>query len=144
MTIQEQLNIINDTFHKLHRDFARLDAERQSLTSRYSAGSVKIHEKWDAERKKITSIREDVLKYYRIAKDNSSRDLDVAGAAPQKPDIAKLNRMIEQINALNRNDPIAGQIINLASQYAAYLDREINNIASHESDEIRKLNDAVT
>lgn len=143
MTIQEQLNIINDTFHKLHRDFARLDAERQSLTSRYSAGSVKIHEKWDAERKKITSIREDVLKYYRIAKDNSSRDLDVAGAAPQKPDIAKLNRMIEQINALNRNDPIAGQIINLASQYAAYLDREINNIASHESDEIRKLNDAV-
>ena len=38
--------------------------------------------------------------------------------------IARLNRMIEQINSYSRNDPIAGQIIDLASQYIVYLDKK--------------------
>lgn len=36
MTIQEQLNAINATFVKLHKDFVRFEAEKKSLASRFS------------------------------------------------------------------------------------------------------------
>ncbi len=139
MTIQQQLNIINDTFHKLHRDFVRFDTEKQSLSNRYSSEAAGIHEKWEKERGRIVALREDVLKYYRIAKDNSSKDLNIAGATPQTPDIARLNRMIEQISPLSRNDPVAGQIIDLASHYIAYLDGEVRQVDSKERSEIQGL-----
>ena len=32
MTIQEQLNAINETFVKLHKDFVRFEAEKKSLS----------------------------------------------------------------------------------------------------------------
>lgn len=36
MTIQEQLNAINETFVKLHKDFVRFEAEKKSLSSRFA------------------------------------------------------------------------------------------------------------
>jgi len=139
MTIQEQLNVINDTFHKLHGDFVRFKSEKQSLSNRYSVEAARIHEKWEKERGRLVALREDVLKYYRIAKDNSSKELNVVGATPQTPDIARLNRMIEQISPLSRNDPVAGQIIDLASHYIACLDGEVRQVDSKERTEIQGL-----
>ena len=123
MTIQEQLNAINATFVKLHKDFVRFEAEKKSLASRFSLEYSRVQQKWDQERSRVSAVKEDVLKYYRIAKDNSSKELVSSGVGGQRPDIARLNRMIEQINSYNRNDPVAGQIIDLASQYIVYLDR---------------------
>ena len=75
MTIQEQLNAINETFVKLHKDFMRFEADKQALSSKYSLEYGRVQEKWNKERDRITVVREDVLKYYRIAKDNSSKEL---------------------------------------------------------------------
>ena len=72
MTIQEQLNAINETFVKLHKDFVRFEAEKKSLSSRFALEYSRVQEKWDKERERISAVKEDVLKYYRIAKDNSS------------------------------------------------------------------------
>jgi hypothetical protein len=114
MTIQEQLNAINATFVKLHKDFVRFEAEKKSLASRFSLEYSRVQQKWDQERSRVSAVKEDVLKYYRIAKDNSSKELVSSGVGGQRPDIARLNRMIEQINSYSRNDPVAGQIIDLA------------------------------
>lgn len=138
MTIQEQLNVINETFHKLHSDFVRFDTQKQALAQRYCAQTASIHEKWEKERERIAALKEDVLKYYRIAKDNSPKELNAAGAAAQAPDIARLNRMVEQISS-SRNDPVAGQVIDLASGYIAYLDGETGRIDSKESSEMQGL-----
>ena len=132
MTIQEQLNAINETFAKLHKDFVRFEAEKHALSSKYSLQHAHIQEKWNKEHDRITAIKEDVLKYYRIAKDNSSKELLTSGIGGQRPDIARLNHMIEQINSNSRNDPVAGQIIDLASQYVAYLDQELAQISAKE------------
>lgn len=139
MTIQEQLNAINETFVRLHKDFVRFEADKQALSSRFSLEYARVQEKWDKERDRIIAVREDVLKYYRIAKDNSSKELVTTGISGQRPDIARLNRMIEQINSYNRNDSIAGQIIDLSSQYIAYLDRELSQISAKEQSERRNV-----
>ncbi len=139
MTIQEQLNAINETFVKLHKDFVRFEAEKKSLSSRFSTEHSRVQEKWDKERERISAVKEDVLKYYRIAKDSSSKELVSSGISGQCPDIARLNRMIEQINSSSRNDPVAGQIIDLASQYIAYLDDELSQISSKERFEKRNV-----
>lgn len=132
MTIQEQLNAINETFFRLHRDFERFEAEKQALSGKIASEYASIAEKWDRERNRISAVKEDVLKYYRIAKENSPKELITSGVAGQRPDIARLNHMIEQINPYNRNDPVAGQIIDSASQYVVYLDRELAQIDARE------------
>ena len=139
MTIQEQLNAINETFVKLHKDFVRFEAEKKSLSSRFALEYSRVQEKWDKERERISAVKEDVLKYYRIAKDNSSKELLTSGISGQRPDIARLNRMIEQISSYSRNDPVAGQIIDLASQYIVYLDNELAQISSKEQAEKRNV-----
>lgn len=139
MTIQEQLNAINKTFVQLHKDFVRFDAEKQSLSNRFSMECSRVQEKWKNEKNRITAVKDDVLKYYRIAKDNSSKELVTTGISGQRPDIARLNRMVEQINIANRNDPIASQIIDLSSQYIVYLDKELSQIATREQSELRNV-----
>lgn len=135
MTIQEQLDVINETFVKLHKDFVRFDTEKNSLSRRFSLEYSQIQEKWDKERTRIAAVKEDVLKYYRIAKDNSTKDLATTGITGKRPDIGCLNSMIEQINFYSRNDPVAGQIIDLASQYILYLNNELSQIDSKEQSE---------
>lgn len=135
MTIQEQLNAINDTFVRLHKEFVRFETEKKTISNRFSLEYSRVQEKWDKERGRISAVKEDVLKYYRIAKDNSPKELIATGKSGQRPDIARLNRMIEQINSCSRNDPVAGQIIDLASQYIAYLDNENSQISAKEQRE---------
>ncbi len=139
MIIQEQLNAINEAFVKLHKDFVRLEAEKAALSGRFFMEYSCIQEKWNKERERISAVKEDVLKYYRIAKDNSSKELVSSGISGQRPDIARLNRMIEQINCSSRNDFVADQIIDLASQYIVYLDNELSRISSKEQSEKRSI-----
>lgn len=135
MTIQEQLQKINNTFMRLHHEFMRCEREKQSLNNRYTAIMTQSEEKWRQEREKIESVKEDVLKFYRIAKDNSRNEIVSSGAAPQKPDLARLNSMIAQINTADRRDPVAGQIIDICSRYVAYLNMEISKVSKSENTE---------
>lgn len=139
MTIQEQLNLINGTFIKLHEDFMCFDREKRALSSKYADNYSRVQKKWANERNRIDAVKEDVLKYYRIAKDNSKKELLSTGITGQRPDIARLNRMIEQVNPNNRDDPVAGQIIDLASQYVVFLDRELSQLSSKEQREQKNI-----
>ena len=139
MTIQEQLQIINETFEKLHTDFVRFESEKQGLGSKYAALALRIEEKLGQERALFERAKEDVLKFYRIAKDNSRSELLTSGAAPKKPDLAALNRLIGQINTADRNDPVACKIIRMCSEYVAYLDAEIRKIADRERAEKQRV-----
>lgn len=139
MTIQEQLQKTSDTFARLHREFISFENEKQSLNKKYAANIRRSEVKRRQEKEKIEGIREDVLKFYRIAKDNSRKELISFGIAPQKPDLARLNRMIAQINTADRCDLIAGQIIDICSRYVVYLNLEIKKISGDENAEKIKI-----
>ena len=132
MTIQEQLIKLNNKFDQLHQDFSAAEMQQKSLDTKYSGIVNSIRSKWQIEYDKQNQLKEEVLKYYRIAKDNSKKELVHSGIAPQRPDLAKLNSLIERINVSNRMDPVAGQIIDLTSAYVAYVDKEIAQISQKE------------
>lgn len=140
MTIQEQLLVINATFEKLHKDFTRIDAEKAALDRKYASIASSIHEKYEKQVASLTSLKNDVLKFYRIAKDNSKKELIPTGSK-KAPDLAKLNALINQINVNSRDDYTAGQIIDLASSYVSYIEDQISNLLAKERNEIR-ANDA--
>ncbi len=136
MTIQEQLEKLNNKFESLHQDFMALEQQQKNLDAKYSCKRDSIKNKWQAEYDKKNQLKEEVLKYYRIAKDNSRKELISSGIAPQRPDLAKLNEMVIKINTGNRSDPVAGQIIDLASAYVAYIENEIAQLSKKEKNEL--------
>ena len=142
MTIQEQLEILNKRFESLHQAFSAIEQQQKSLDAKYSNISNSIKSKWQSEYDRLNQLKEEVLKYYRIAKDNSKKELISSGIAPQRPDLAKLNEMVIRINTGNRSDPVAGQIIDLTSAYVAFIDNEVSQISNSnmdKSDEEKKL-----
>ena len=92
MTIQEQLQVINMTFEKLHKDFVRMDSEKAALDRKYAAIAKSISDKFTKEKEVLVQTKEDVLKFYRIAKDNSRKELVQGASNKQKPDLT--HRMI--------------------------------------------------
>ena len=139
MTILNSLNTINRRLRSFHGQFKDVERERVNLDSVYASriGDAKSHNQ--SKREQIESLKADVLKYYRIAKDNTTKDLMTSGISGQKPNIAKLNDMIEQIDDSNLNDPVAAQIVDLASKYIAYLDRELKSLDQAEQSQIQKI-----
>lgn len=138
MTIQDQLKAIDASFGKLHEDFNNIDVEKAALKSKLSSQEKAIHERYQAEKDRVLALKEDVLKYYRIAKDNSRREIDSTCTCKVKPDIPRLNTLIEQINVYNRDDYIAGQIIDLVSSYIAFLNDKLSDISRREREELKR------
>lgn len=136
MTIQEQLIKLNNAFESLHRDFSAFEAQKKNLDSQYVGIISAIKAKWQVEYDRQNQVKEEVLKYFRIAKDNSPKELVHSGIAAQRPDLAKLNSMIERINVNSRTDAVAGQIIDLASAYVIFLDNEVAQLSTKEQNEI--------
>lgn len=139
MTILESLHTINDALRDFHHKYREVEHDRANLDSVYSSKVERAKQQSQEKREQIESMREDVLKYYRIAKDNTGKELTCSGVSAQKPNIAKLNSMIEQIDESNLNDPIAGEIVEMASRYIAYLDRELKNLEQSDQVQIRKI-----
>ena len=67
MTIQEQLIKLNNTFESLHRDFSAFEAQRKNLDSKYAGIISSIKAKWQVEYDKQNQLKEEILKYFRIA-----------------------------------------------------------------------------
>lgn len=139
MTIQEHLCKLNSTFKNLHNKFLQFESEKRNLDNKYSAIVLQVKAKYKQERDKMEEEKEEVLKYYRIAKDNSNKELVHSGVSPQQPNLAKLNTMIERVNSYSRTDPVAGQIIDLCNSYIAYIESDIRKIDQRESDEIKNV-----
>lgn len=139
MTIQEQLEKLNSTFERLHSDFIRLDSDKRNLDAKYASIARTVKAKYQNERTQLIQQQEEVFKYYRIAKDNSNKELVHSGVTPQKPDLGRLNNMIERVNSYSRTDPVAGQIIDLCNAYNAYLEVEIKKIDLRENAELQNI-----
>lgn len=139
MTIQEQLIKLNGLFKKLHNDFASLSTEKNNLDAKYNTLVGALDNKYQSERDRINDQKEEVLKYYRIAKDNSNKELIDHGVALQTPNLAILNNMIEKVNSYSRTDPIAGQIIDLCNGYIAYYNNELGKVDLRKNTEINSL-----
>lgn len=139
MTVLDTLNIINNTLRGLRRQYQDAERARANLDSVFASKIEDVKSINQEKREQINSFKDDVLKYYRIAKDNTSKDLVATGVSVQKPNIAKLNEMIERVSELNPNDPIAGKIVDLASRYISYLNREIKELDKAEQDQIRRI-----
>lgn len=137
MTIQEQLEKLNGTFEKMHSEFVKLDSDKKNLDVKYASMAATVKAKYQSEREQLIQQREEVLKYYRIAKDNSNKELVHSGVSPQKPDLARLNNMIERVNSYSRTDPVAGQIIDLCNAYNAYIESEIKKVDTRENTELQ-------
>lgn len=138
MTIEEQLKVLNNEFEKLHSRFMSFDNQLNGIESKYVGLRRSIQAKYQAEKQIKVDLKEEILKYYRIAKDNSYKDINPS--APAKiPDIGALNNLIERINSFNRNDNVAGQIIDLASSYLSFVENEIKKIATTEQNELSSL-----
>ena len=90
-TIQEQLEKLNNTFENLHREFIRLDFDMKNLDAKYASMVGNVKARYQNERMQLIGQQEEVLKYYRIAKDNSNKELVNSGVSPQKPNLATLN-----------------------------------------------------
>lgn len=139
MTIQEQLEKLNGTFEKLHSDFIHLDSDKKNLDAKYASIAANVKSKYQNERTQLQQQQEEVLKYYRIAKDNSNKELVHSGISPQRPDLGRLNNMIERVNSYSRTDPVAGQIIDLCNAYNAFLGVEIKKVDSRERAELQNV-----
>ena len=139
MTIKEHLKKLNGVFEKLHDDFIKLDLDKKNLDEKYTSLVINIKNKYKNERDRLLQQQEDVLKYYRIARDNSNKELVHIGIRPQRPDIGRLNSMIENVNSYSRNDSVAGQIIDLCNAYNAFLKIEIEKIDIEESTELQSI-----
>ncbi len=140
MTIKEQLIEINNAFSRLHQDFSAIELQQKNINSKYESMIQTVHSKWKLEFDKMNQLKEEVLKFYRISKDNSSKELIHRGVAPQRPDLAKLNSMIERIDINNRSDVVAGQIIDLASAYVIYIENETTQLSKREQSETDRVN----
>jgi hypothetical protein len=80
------------------------------------------------------------MKYYRIAKDNTSCDIN-SYAKPEKPDFHKLNSIIELIDEKKDNDPVAKQVIDLVSGYLAFVEmssKELDKKKKHDLENLDK------
>jgi len=114
------------------------DTQLKGIDSKYDALKGSIISKYQTEKQKQIDLKEEILKYYRIAKDNSYKDINPS--APAKiPDIGALNNLIERINSLSRNDNVAGQIIDLASGYLSFVENELKKVTSRENNELSSL-----
>lgn len=138
MTIEEQLKVLNGEFQKLHGKFMSFDTQLKGIDSKYESLRSSIQLKYQAEKQKQIDLKEEILKYYRIAKDNSYKDID-PNVPAKVPNIGTLNNLIERINTLNRNDNVAGQIIDLASGYLSFAENELKKVASQENSELSSL-----
>lgn len=139
MTILDRLNHINRTLVDYHRRFEVVNQERADLESTYESRIGGARQQIQQKRSQAESLRDDVLKYYRIAKDNTDKDLVSSGVPAQKPNIAKLNDMIVRINDSSRNDSVAGEIVDLSSRYLAYIAREMESLDQEEQSLIRGI-----
>ena len=139
MTVQEQLESINMRFEELHREFSRFDDLKIKIDSEYDSKVEEVRRKYRKSADELEEKKELILKYYRIAKENSYKDLNIRSSTAKKPDIAKLNTMISKIEPSVRSDRIADQIIDLASSYLAYLEPETSALKRSESTEMAQL-----
>lgn len=139
MTIREQILEINSFFinnrENYHNIVSKIDIEKSNYVSR----AEQIRKNYQNKRDEVNAEREEVLKFYRIAKDNTKAELAIKGKHPTTPNIRLLSELIYKIDVHNYNDPTATKIVELISSYVAYYDSLLTDIDNQEKSTLKQL-----
>ena len=128
MLILEQIQKLNNMFDDFERRFHQIDKERQAQMERYASNLKELRAKKEKEKNELLSLKENVLTYYRIAKANTSQELQTGGITGERPDIPYLNSLIYQINDDSMEDSTARTVVLKASRYVVWLDAKLRRI----------------
>ena len=139
MTIRERVDEINSFFANQRKRFSLVVSEIDTLKKTHSLREEQIRKKYLNRRNDVNRVYNEVLKFYRIAKDNTRAELVKRGKQPIAPDINLLSEMLYKIDENNYNDSTASKIVELSSNYIVFLDHQINEIDGIEKEELGKL-----
>ncbi len=127
MSIQRQITELAEAFYVQQNEYKNIDVQEKNILEWEQTYRRKIYEDNEQLKKTLNNKKNEILKYYRIAKENSSHELNI-NSRMLIPDIKKLNTMIFMVNDDLRDDKVAGEIVDLCSSYIAYIDNEINKL----------------
>lgn len=139
MTIIERIDDINSFLTSQRKQFSIVVSETDKLKNTYSLKEKQILKKYLNKRHDINQVYNEVLKFYRIAKDNTRDELVKRGKKPIAPDINLLSGMLYKIDENNYNDYTASKIVELVGNNIVFLENQINEIDGFEKEELGKL-----
>ena len=139
MSIREKIKGMDSWFQNTGAKYQEAGKRIRNLEGEYALKEEKIRKYYSQLRAEINTRREEVLQYYRIAKNNTSADAAQFDAAVQKPDIAKLTSLVYSINEHNYEDPAAAQTVKLCSGYLAYFKKQETETNGAEKGHLQQL-----
>ncbi len=134
MSIQQDLQQFNEQMKGWETRIRQASGAQQSTDNGWE--SIRIEQEAVAAADVFQKKKEEIMVYCRIAQDNSYLQPDSTHAKPLEPDIAKLGIMTMRINTNRRSDPMADQVVNLCSQYLAWV---YDKLAQVDQEKHRKL-----
>lgn len=137
--MEEQIQRLNEWLQQWEKKLKNHAEINQSREAEYAERLQEIEEDCRKAVAEYNELKKKVMIYCHIAQDNSYVQFQPQNATPLEPDIVALSRMAARINERNRNDPDAGQVIELASRYAAWLDLHIGEIGKVKEDREKVL-----
>lgn len=138
MSIQRQITELLDAFLVQQNEYNNIGVQEKNLHEWEQTYKRKIDEDNEQLKTQLNDKKNEVLKYYRIAKENSTHELN-PNSKMLIPDIEKLNTMIFQVKGASRDNAMAGAIVDLCSSYVAYIDNEINDLENKKQKEYTDL-----
>ncbi len=140
MTIQEQLNIINENFEKLHGDFLRLAADKDAVDKKYAPKIEEIVKKYQPELNYLETKKNALLNFYRLIKNYTQKNIANNFTKKQPPNYPQLYSMLEKLVDLRSKDQasahrIADQMVDLINSNVSYLDDKLNEVKNSQNKE---------
>lgn len=144
MAITDSLIRINDLLSRQREKAKTIEARRSSQSRQTADRAQAERNKAEAAKQQWYEFEDQVMVYYRMAKNNTDRELTILTESAEKPDktLNKLDKLVRAIHPNNYHDPNADKAVELAGRYVAYIRKQIMEIdasaaraiASSESD----------
>ncbi len=138
MDLQRQIAELAESFNARQNEYKNIDVQEEKIREWEQISKKKIDDNSEQLKTMLSGKKDEVLKYYRIAKENSSHELN-PNSKMIVPDFKQLNAMIFKVNDAYRDDQVAGKIVDLCSSYITYIDDEINKLEDKKQKEYKDL-----
>lgn len=126
--MENQVQQLNEKLRQWEEKLKNREKINQGWETEVLRRRRQIEEESQKAAAEYNELKKKVMIYCHIAEDNSYTQFQPQSAQPLAPDIVELSRMAARIQESNRNDPAAGQVIELAGRYVAYLDLQLAGI----------------
>ncbi len=137
--MEEQIQRLNEWLKHWEEKLDNREKINQGWETEYARRLQEIEEDSRKAAAEYNELKKKVMIYCHIAEDNSYMQFHPQNATPLEPDIVALSRLAARIDESNRNDSAAGQVIELAGRYTAWLDLHIAEIEKVREDREKAL-----